>query len=114
MHASNSGRHVPIAVVGVSALCPGSLGAASFWRNIVDGRDLVTDVPETAWRIADYYDPDPAAPDKTYAKRGAFLPPVPFDPMAFGIPPSALNATDTAQLLALICARQVLEDAARG
>ncbi len=92
----------------------GSLGAAPFWRNIFAGTDLITDVPPTHWRIDDYYDPNPAAPDKTYAKRGAFLPPVPFDPLAFGIPPSTLSATDTAQLLALIVAKQVLADAARG
>ena len=114
MHANNPVRRPPIAVVGVSALFPGSLGAAPFWRNIFDGADLITDVPESHWRIDDYYDPDPSAPDKTYAKRGGFLPTVPFDPLAFGIPPATLSATDTAQLLALIVAKQVLEDASRG
>jgi acyl transferase domain-containing protein len=53
-------------------------------------------------------------PDKTYAKRGAFLPDVDFDPMAWGVPPNIVPATDTNQLLALIVAKQVLEDAARG
>ena len=64
--------------------------------------------------IEDYYDPNPAAPDKTYAKRGAFLKDVPFDPMGFGVPPSTVPATDTAQLLALIVAQKVLEDASNG
>ena len=114
MHASNPIRRPPVAIVGVSALFPGSLGAGAFWRNILDGTDLISDVPPSAWRIEDYYDPDPSAPDKTYAKRGGFLPPVPFDPLGFGIPPATLPATDTAQLLALIVARQVLEDASRG
>ena len=104
----------PIAVVGVSALFPGSVDANGFWRDILAGKDLISDVPPSHWLIDDYYDPNPAAPDKTYAKRGAFLTEVDFDPVAFGVPPSAVPATDTSQLLALIVAQKVLEDACRG
>ncbi len=103
-------RQVPVAVVGVGALLPGSPDAGEFWRTVVAGRDLITDVPARRWLVDDYYDPDPAAPDKTYARRGAFLPEIDFDPMAFGIPPNTLPATDTSQLLALIVAEQVLAD----
>ena len=111
---ADSGGHKPIAVVGVSALFPGSADAGGFWRDILAGRDLITDVPESHWLVEDYYDPDPKAPDKTYAKRGAFLSPIDFDPMAYGIPPTNATATDTSQLLGLIVARQVLDDAAQG
>ena len=62
------------------------------------------------WLIEDYFDPDPSAPDKTYCKRGGFIDPVPFDPIQFGLPPNALPATDSAQLLALIAAKQVLDE----
>ncbi|WP_437486954.1 SDR family NAD(P)-dependent oxidoreductase [Sorangium sp. So ce1014] len=113
MHPSSS-RIPPIAVVGVSAIFPGSLDAHGFWRDILAGTDLITDVPSTHWLIEDYYDPDPSAPDKTYAKRGAFLRDVPFDPLEWGVPPSIVPATDTTQLLALIVAKRVLEDAAQG
>ena len=101
----------PIAIVGLSALFPGSNTAQGFWRDIVNGRDLISDVPPTRWLIEDHYDPDPKTPDKTYAKRGAFLGDIGFDPMEFGVPPSAINATDTCQLLALIVAKRVLDDA---
>lgn len=103
-----------IAIVGVSALFPGSASAGSFWSNILSGKDLMSDVPPSHWLIEDYYDPDPSARDKTYCKRGAFLSPVGFDALEFGIPPSMLSSTDTSQLLALITARQVLDDAAVG
>ncbi len=105
---------VPIAVVGVSALFPGSADARGFWADILAGRDLVTDVPSTHWLVEDYYDPEPSALDKTYCKRGAFLSPVDFDPMEFGIPPSNMPSTDTSQILALIVAQKVLEDASQG
>jgi len=105
---------VPIAVVGVSALFPGSADARGFWADILAGRDLITDVPSTHWLMEDYYDPEPSALDKTYCKRGAFLSAVDFDPMEFGIPPSNLPSTDTSQILALIVAQKVLEDASQG
>ncbi len=104
----------PIAVVGVSALFPGSADAQHFWRNIVEGADLLSDVPESHWRISDYYDPEPDTPDKMYAQRGGFLPYVDFVPTDFGVPPNTVPAIDTAQLLALAVARQVLEDVAGG
>lgn len=108
-----SPQRQPIAIVGVSAIFPGSHDANGFWRDILAGKDLLTDVPPTHWRIDDYYDADPAAPDKTYARRGGFLAPMDFDALGWGIPPSTIPATDTSQLLALIAARAVLQDAAR-
>ncbi|NOY24532.1 MAG: acyltransferase domain-containing protein, partial [Oligoflexia bacterium] len=107
---SDPSRH-PIAIVGVSAIFPGSTDANAFWSNILASTDLLTDVPPSHWLIEDYYDPDRSAPDKTYAKRGGFLPTVDFDALTWGVPPSLLPATDTAQLMALIVAQKVLEDA---
>ncbi|MFJ8543335.1 SDR family NAD(P)-dependent oxidoreductase [Streptomyces sp. NPDC093586] len=102
---------VPVAVIGAGALVPGATDTAGYWRIVTGGRDLITEVPATRWLVADHYDPDPAAPDKTYARRGAFLPEVDFDPLAYGVPPANLAATDTSQLLALMVADQVLADA---
>ena len=106
-------KRPPLAVVGVSALFPGSLDATGFWTDILAGSDLLTDVPSTHWLPEDYYDEDPKARDKTYAKRGGFLSHVDFDPMSWGVPPNIIKATDTSQLLGLIVAEQVLRDAAR-
>lgn len=103
----------PIAIVGVSALFPGSTDASGFWRDIRGGRDLLSDVPATHWLPEDYYDPDPSAPDKTYAKRGGFLDPIDFEAMAWGLPPNILRATDSTQILALVLAERALRDATR-
>src|SRR5690606_719526 len=103
-----------IAVVGLATIFPGSVDATGFWRDILEGTDRITDVPPTHWLIEDYYDPDPSAPDKTYARRGGFVSAVDFEPMKWGVPPSTIEATDTCQLLALIVAQRVLDDAARG
>ena len=103
----------PIAVVGVSALFPGSTDSTGFWRDILAGTDRITEVPSTHWLVDDYFDPDPSALDKTYGRRGGFLDDVELDAIAFGIPPNQLPSTDTAQLLALIVAQRVLDDAVR-
>ncbi|BBZ77010.1 hypothetical protein MANY_23470 [Mycolicibacterium anyangense] len=103
----------PVAVVGMTAIYPGEPGLDGFWRTITTGRDAIGDVPPTHWLIDDYYDPDPKAVDRTYCKRGGFIEPVPFDPVKFGLPPNALPSTDSAQLLALIAARKVLDEATR-
>lgn len=102
----------PIAVVGASGLFPGSVGGQSFWRNILGAEDFMSEVPEDHWLIDDYYDSQPGKKGKIYGKRGAFLPKVDFDPMEFGMPPKQLSTTDTAQLLGLVVANKVLEDAA--
>ena len=107
-------KQPPIAIVGVSALFPGSPHSEGFWKDILSGADLLTDIPETHWLPEDYYDVDPTAPDKTYAKRGGFLPKIDFDALHWGVPPSIIEATDTSQLLALILAERVLRDAANG
>ncbi|SDM43073.1 type I polyketide synthase [Allokutzneria albata] len=105
---------VPIAVVGLGALLPGSGNTAGFWRTVASGRDLITEVPADRWLLEDYYDADPLAPDKTYAKRGAFLSAAEFDPLAFGVLPKNLDQTDSAQLLSLMVAERVLAEVAGG
>jgi len=104
----------PVAVVGMTAIYPGEPGLEGYWRTITGGRDAIGDVPPSHWLIEDYFDPDPKALDKTYCKRGGFIDPVLFDPVRFGLPPNALPSTDSAQLLALIAARRVLDEATRG
>lgn len=110
MKMSAQASAMPVAVVGIGAIFPGRGDATGFWRDIYEGRDLITDTPASHWLVEDYFDPNPLAPDRTYGRRGGFLSPVAFDPMAFGIPPNAVQTTDTAQLLALIAAKATLDD----
>ncbi|MEY9809897.1 beta-ketoacyl synthase N-terminal-like domain-containing protein [Streptomyces albogriseolus] len=112
-HSTTSRRlaDTPIAIIGLGALYPRSGDLGEFWNNVVDGTDCIEEVPETHWKISDYYDPDPAAPDKTYARHGGFVPTVPFNPLEFGLPPNTLEVTDVLQLLSLTVAKQTLRDA---
>ncbi|MCP4674508.1 MAG: 3-oxoacyl-ACP reductase, partial [Deltaproteobacteria bacterium] len=104
-------KHVSkIAIVGTGTLFPESLDSMALWRNIIEGKDLITDVPPSHWMISDYYDEDIKAGLKTYSKRGAFLPEVDFNPMEFGMPPKTMTATDTVQTLSLLVCKKLIED----
>ncbi len=104
----------PLAVVGLSALFPKAASAEEFWSNIRRGVDSITEVPDTHWNPDDYFDENQKSPDMTYARRGGFLSPVPFDPLEFGISPTNLEAIDTSQLLGLVGAKRALEHAGYG
>ncbi|WP_258003613.1 type I polyketide synthase, partial [Fischerella muscicola] len=105
-------QHNPIAIIGMASLFPQAKNLREYWQNIVNKFDCITDIPPTHWSVEDYYDPNPRTPeDKTYCKRGGFLPHVDFNPMDFGIPPNILEVTDVSQLLSLLVAKQAMEDA---
>ncbi|MBW0118214.1 acyltransferase domain-containing protein, partial [Pseudonocardia sp. KRD-169] len=95
----------------MSGLFPMAHDHREYWQNIVDGVDCTSEVPASRWSLEDYHDADPSAPDKTYSRRGAFLPDVEFDPVEFGLPPNQLEVTSTMQTLSLGVARDLLRDA---
>ncbi len=104
-------RHNPIAIIGMGAIMPQAHNLREFWNNIIGKVNCITDIPDSRWKIEDYYDPDPSAVDKTYCKRGGFLPDVDFDPLEFGLPPNILEVTDVSQMLSLLVAKEALTDA---
>lgn len=104
-------RENPVALVGMAAIFPQAKDFGQYWENILAKMDAITDVPIERWDPAEYYSPDRKAVDKTYSKRGGFIPPIPFDPLEFGIPPNILEVTDISQLLSLVVARDALSDA---
>jgi len=104
----------PIAIVGMSALFPDAPNLHQYWDNIINKIDSIIDIPKSRWNIEDYYDIDTEAPDKTYCKRGGFIPDIDFNPMEFGIPPNILEVTDVTQLLGLLVAKSAMKDAGYG
>ena len=107
-------HQTPIAIIGMASVFPNAMNLRQFWDNIVSRADCITDVPPSRWNIDDYYDPDPKVPDKTYSKRGGFLPDIDFDPMEFGLPPNILEVTDVSQMIGLVMARDAMQDAGYG
>ncbi len=102
----------PVAIVGMAGMLPGSADLDEFWSHLVNGDDLVTEVPPDRWdwqRI--YGDPEPGA-FRTRAKWGGFLHRVDtFDPLFFGISPREAEAMDPQHRLFLQTAWACIEDA---
>ena len=99
-----------IAIVGVGAILPDAPNALAFWNNILNKRYSITETPPERWSIADYYDPDPAAPDKTYSKIGGWVRGFTFDWKRFKIPPRVAAAMDEGQQWAVTIAAEALAD----
>ncbi len=105
-------RPEDIAIIGMGCIFPESPDLKAYWHLLFNGVDAIRDIPKDShWKVADYFDQDPATPDHTYCTRGGFIPPIAFDPLSYGIPPNNMEATDTAQLLGLEVAKAALKDA---
>ncbi|BBO73640.1 hypothetical protein DSCW_10570 [Desulfosarcina widdelii] len=104
----------PVAIIGMGGMFAGSANVKDYWRVLLNGVDCISDPPASHKPLNDYLDGDPKRPDHIYCNRGGFLPEMPFDPTEFGIPPAALEATDTSQLLGLVAAKMALTDAGYG
>jgi len=99
-----------IAIVGVGAILPDALNAPAFWQNIINKRYCITETPPDRWSIADYYDPDPTAPDKTYSKIGGWVRGYQFDWKKYRVPPKVAAAMDEGQQWAVTIADEALTD----
>ncbi len=107
-------QQAPVAIIGIGCMFAQSPDQKSFLNLLLRGVDAISDPPATHQFLNDYLDSDPKRPDHIYCNRGGYLPSVNFDPSEFGIPPTALEATDTSQLLGLVVAKQALSDAGYG
>jgi len=91
---------------------PQSPDLASFWHNLKNGVDCVTEVSPQRWSTEQFYDPDPQAPGKTNCKWMGALPDADtFDPAFFNISPNEAVAMDPQQRKILETSWHCIEEA---
>ena len=62
MSDKNKDNHmVPIAIVGMGCLFPKASNLQEYWSNIREGVDAIGDIPDSHWKVTDYFDSDNAA-----------------------------------------------------
>jgi malonyl CoA-acyl carrier protein transacylase len=99
-----------VAIVGVGAILPDAPSARAFRDNVWAKKYSITEVPQDRWSVADYYDPDPLAPAKTYSKIGAWVRGFEFDWKRWHVPPRVAGAMDQGQQWAITIAAEALAD----
>lgn len=107
----SNAKPLDVAIVGISGIFPDAKNIEEYWRNILLGRNCVTEVPDSRWNKDLYYNPDTRDTDYVSSKWGGFIPTIDFDPLEFGITPQSLASIEPTQLLSLLTAKRALSDA---
>ena len=72
-----------IAVVGMACRYPDAATPQELWENTLAGRRAFRRLPDVRTRLDDYWDADPATPDRFYARTAAVIEGYEFDRVAF-------------------------------
>lgn len=62
-----------IAIIGAAGKLPGSKDLNEYWKNLLEGKDLVTEIPAQRWNLEEYYYEEPFVENKTNSKWGGFI-----------------------------------------
>uniref|UniRef100_UPI0015C563F8 SDR family NAD(P)-dependent oxidoreductase n=1 Tax=Streptomyces sp. JHA26 TaxID=1917143 RepID=UPI0015C563F8 len=101
-----------IAIVGVAGQYPRATDVNELWRNLVRGRDCITEIPPERWPHDTYYAPERGTPGRTYGRWGGFVDAYDrFDREFFGISRRDAERMDPQERLFLMTAWHTLEDA---
>jgi enediyne polyketide synthase len=100
-----------IAIVGVACRYPDADSREELWENVLAGRRAFRRLPDERMNQADYYSPDPKAPDKFYSPKAAVLRDYEFDRVNYRVAGSTYRSTDLTHWLALDVAAKALADA---
>jgi len=101
----------PIAIVAMSGIFPQSVNLDEFWQHLVEGNDLITEVPADRWAAAELFDPA-GGPGRSASRWGGFVDTLAeFDAALFGISPREAEQMDPQQRLLLQCTWRLFEDA---
>ncbi len=99
-----------IAIVGIGVIAPKALNKEEFWKNVLEGRNCISEVPADRWDWRLYYSEDHKAPDKTYSKIGGFIEGFKFDSIKYKIPPQTAVQISRLQQMTIEAVRMALED----
>ncbi|MES9885393.1 MAG: polyketide synthase, partial [Candidatus Sedimenticola sp. 6PFRAG1] len=100
-----------VAIIGYSFRFPGQ-DDANFWQNLLDGKDLVSEVDSKRWAMDTYRHPSKKQPGCSYTFSAGSIGDVStFDAHFFGISPREASSMDPQQRLLLELSWEALENA---
>ena len=101
-----------IAIIGLSGRYPGADNLDAFWKNLSEGKDCITEIPQSRWDFRDYFSSARGAKGRIYSKWGGFIENADqFDARFFNISAREAEILDPQERLFLQTAWECLEDA---
>ncbi len=101
-----------VAIIGMSGRFPGAHNLSEFWDNLINARDMISEIPEDRWDWQTYWGNPQGNENKTNSKWGGFVEDVKaFDAAFFHISPKEAEVMDPQQRLLLEEIWHTLEDA---
>ncbi len=111
-HSEDTAVDEAIAIIGLAGLYPEATDLADFWRNLQQGRDCISEIPEERWPIAGFYSSERDNPATSHCKWGGFIKDADcFDARFFGIAPLEAETIDPQARKFLEIAWNTLENA---
>ena len=103
----------PIAVIGTSCRLPGGIDSPdALWEAVLQGADMITEIPADRWDVDEYFDPEPGVPGRSISRWGGFLEDVTgFDAPFFGLSDREAAAIDPQHRLLLETSWEAIERA---
>lgn len=100
-----------VAIVGMAAMFPAAGDVDGYWRNVVNGVDAITEIPEGRWPHVNDGDRLRVG-GLDLARRGGFIPtPVPFDALRHRVVPSTAASPTFDQFVVIDLVDRALSDA---
>ena len=105
-------KNEAIAVIGMTGRFPQANDVDEFWRNLVEGKDCISEIPKDRWDWQAVYGDPQAETNKTNIKWGGFIEGIgEFDPLFFSLSPRESALMDPQQRLLMTYVWNVIEDA---
>lgn len=106
-------RATPVAIIGMACRLPGGIDSPdAFWRALLRGDDLVTEIPADRWDIEDHYDPERGVQGRSVSRWGGFIDDVGgFDASFFGFGEREATAIDPQHRLLMETSWEAIEHA---
>jgi 3-oxoacyl-(acyl-carrier-protein) synthase/thioesterase domain-containing protein/acyl carrier protein len=100
-----------VAIVGISCRFPDAASPEAFWKNLVERKSSIREIPKSRWDWESHY-AQSAAPGKTVSKWGALIDDIDrFDPQFFGIRPEEAKLIDPQERLLMQEVYKAIQDA---
>jgi malonyl CoA-acyl carrier protein transacylase len=103
--------HDEIAIIGIGCLYPDAPDADTYWKNTIEKKYSIREIPNERLNHGFYYNPDKKADDKTYTKIAGFVDYFEFDYAKYGFKETEAKHISRSQKMVLETAVQAVADA---